>query len=55
MSGLVVPLSMVIIAHDVHKVEVLVHICHIVRHINDVFGGADCRSQDPVVLVKGFS
>ena len=55
MPGLVVPLSVVVIAHNMHKVELVVHLCHIVRHMDDMFGSANCRSRVQIVLFEGFS
>ena len=55
MSRLVIPLPMVVITHNVYKVEVLVHLFDIVGHVNGVSCSPDGSSQDKVDLVKSFS
>ena len=52
-TGLSVPLSVVVVAHDVDVVEVLVHEGDVVGHVDGGGRGADGRSQEELVLVEG--
>ena len=55
MSGLLVPLAVVVVAHHVNVVEVLVQLGNVVGNIDGGSGGTDGRGQDVVVLVQGRS
>lgn len=53
MAGLSVPLSVVVVAHDVHVVQVLVHEWDVVGHVDGGSRGTDGGGQEELVLVKG--
>ena len=55
MAGLLVPLSVVVVAHDVDVVEVLVHLGDVVGHVDGGGGGADGRGEQEIVFVEALT
>ncbi len=53
MSGLPVPLAVVVVAHDVDVVEVLVQPGNVIGNVDGGSGGSDGGGQDVAVLVHG--
>ena len=51
MASFSVPLSVIVVAHDVNVVQVLVHLRDVVGNIDGGGSSSDCGSQDVFVFV----
>ena len=53
MSGLLIPVSMVVVGHDGDPVEIPGETRHVVANINDLLAWGDCGGQQQPAGLKG--